>query len=86
MISKIIKSISKLSNEYIDITVSQPYQAIKKSYGKKPHTLANKFSIASYIKKQKQMTSPEIRNTAYVNNCELRKTYIRDFNSRNTMH
>ena len=86
MISKFFNSLSKIGSDYISITVSEPYKIIRESYNQKSLATKARFSISEYIKKQKQMTSPEIRKDAYVNNCELRKTYIRDFSTDRTLH
>ncbi len=86
MINRFIAKVSKLTTDYINITVSEPYETIKTNYKSNKFVKTNKFSFSEYIKKQKQMTSPELRNTIYVNNSELRKTYIRDFKSNKSIH
>ncbi len=51
------------TKDYIDLTLSEPVEVIKKRY--KPNNArnniakANKFSLNQYIKKQNQMTSPK---------------------------
>ena len=71
MINALIKNTVKntlnftvnFTKDYIDLTLSEPVEVIKKRYKPKNSRInlakTNKFSINQYIKKQNQMTSPK---------------------------
>lgn len=81
MVNKFLHSLSKPIHAYLDLTVSEPCKILiensKQKNKKQLRARGNGFSIRQHIKRQREMTSPEI--TAFTcSSHNLRNSYVKE--------
>jgi hypothetical protein len=81
MVNKIIHTLSKPIHAYLDLTVSEPCKTLiensKNRNKKNERPRGNGFSIRQHIKRQREMTSPEVASFSCSSH-NLRSSYVKE--------